>query len=142
MASDATTGMTRPSDEITGEVVAKWYEAVNPPTGKYTDYYNRFWIENGEVWASTRDHPDTKDYYENDPRDDESAALELLRHTLNSMGKHYAMLPDGGDGGWMIFDTDKGDDFWIFNETSGPTFRYAVVRLAAKVMGIEEVEGG
>lgn len=136
---------TRPSDEVTGKVVAKWIGWKNFFLLNEEDSEGLFWdVACGlgpfrfPVFHSyERDSARDLTGYVFDPRDCHETAMELLRVVINKFDQHYALIPAGGDEGWMIFDTNKGDDFWLINDTSGQAFRYAVVNLAAKVMGIE-----
>lgn len=115
----------RPTDEHTEQVVAEWYKSECPPDNTDTDFYNNFWIDNGTVFASTRDHPETKDGYCLDPRDDTDAALELWNYIEWNYGKRIDVHQDGG---WR---TSLCEDMLPI---SGQPFRYAIVNLAIKVM--------
>ena len=129
---------TRPTDEITAKVVAKWFQETNPPTNDPSiDYYNRFWIEGGKVLASTRDNPDCRDYYTDDPRDDTDVALELLRWVELNAPWRCGVDETYEDGTWWKYQNPQGDSLSKTIPISGQPFRYAVVVLAAECLGVE-----
>ena len=119
----------RPSDAVTGEVVARWkgWENINRDPGipPYGPFYFGDVIGRDEVMC---------------PLDDTDAALELL-HAIG-----VSIDPNASESHWWT-PTNRvprgslTESEWRALEylpISGEPFRYAVVRLAARVWGIEE----
>lgn len=116
----------RPSDEVTAGVVAKQHSLAGDDPLTYGsglfhyDYYN-------DVYA--------------DPRNDTDAALELLWSVMDS----EQMSHIGGEcmqpflqGKWSLgSDVYREWKQYTTIPASGQPFRYAVVHLAAKVLGVE-----
>lgn len=108
---------TRPTDEVTGKVVAK-KEGWGDDSVRYSNL-------NGEGCFYT---VNTRSGEVDDPRDSDQATMELLWSLeLNLMWMYPCnALPDGG---WAIHNN--------MIPISGPAFRYAVVHLAAKILEVE-----
>lgn len=112
----------RPSDAVTGKVVARKH-GIDSPDG------TRIMVEDGMI---LHDPPGGHMREWTDPRDDDQATMELLwaletrLHPIHSISK--------GEG-WLAI--GYGCDQQEFIPISGEPFRYAVVRLAARVWGVE-----
>jgi len=117
--------MSRPTDEITGKVVAKWmgwegaaYEP-EPCMGHKTVF-------------SAVPTPGTHPIICPDPRTDDGAAMRLLHH-IASKGPYVKMLWNEHE--WFMSDHESKLDL-VSIPISGEPFRYAVVNLAADVLGV------
>lgn len=107
-----TTTHTRLSDEVMAKVIESqmgWLDATYSESGLFT--YRCVFTE--------------------DPRDHTDAALELLAF-LRAGYLNRVQLTEGGSH-WLVY-TKRGT---AAIPISGPEFCYAVVNLAAKVLGVE-----
>ena len=116
----------RPSDEATAKVVSECNDLPHPHL--HYEYCNKTDVG----WFIDPSDEDTDEYP--DPRDDDGAALGLLNRTLSEHKALYNIQPDDG---WRIY---YGMHILALIPISGQPFRYAVVALAIKVMGIEETK--
>jgi hypothetical protein len=109
----------RPTDELAAKVVAKWRGVAIEP-----DEHTARWLR----WTAGRD-----------PRDHTDAALELMGW-LHSYQSVHASTVDWGKGAkWQVEDLSHERDQNVQDiPISGQPFRYAVVALAAKVLGVEQ----
>lgn len=121
----------RPSDEVTAKVVAEWMGWEKA----YWFYSARYEVDG---WSC---HPDPCPYDDEswcfDPRDDTNSALRLLHWWADRMEDIW------GHGVYI----EREEDHWIIREhagiypmrtlpISGEPFCFAVVTLAAGVMGV------
>lgn len=116
--------MNRPTDEMTGRVMAFAYFSTYDPEVSYADIFDE---------SSSR--------YTTDPRDDTDAALELLHWLINNAScftglsarpNHWRL-----EGPWGL----KGEADMVGHielPISGQPFRYEIVALAIKVMEMKE----
>jgi len=125
--------MTRPTDEITGKVVAKWMGwergCVPIKPGLAREKIVSFMEGDGNLQGETLGAV-------GDPRTDPDAALELLGW-LKKQGHDISYEPGGfryRSGRWRCPFGSHEDDQAI--PISGEAFRYAVVNLAADVLGV------
>ncbi len=158
--SESTTE-TRPSDEMTAGVVARWYDF---DIVKHRDSHGIVRCGNGYTLVGSNEDDDIPSIlfmkswpgyadggigdsshgFVHDPRDDTDAALDLLHGLTDYLDiehkddKAMYVMSHGFDGKgiWTIWDSSISNDYHSI-PLSGQPFRYAVVRLAAKVMGIE-----
>ena len=130
-----TNQIQRPSDEVTGRVVAEWKEHKLP---KYQTTLQGVTVKSLRLFYDATKSQGVDTEWTRDPRDDTDAANELLEHILSIVGKDACLL--GGSGtGWMVMYEDRGSGepgFWPLktSKVSGEQFRYAVVELAAEIL--------
>jgi len=122
---------TRPSDEMTGKVVAKQKAWPNDCVecirgGRVRMYASEECLDSCKYCL----HHD-----EADPRDDLDAAMELLKEVMLRHEDDLEMsilTPDK----WAIRTIQNAGILWEL-PISGPGLRYGIVRIAAEVMGVE-----
>jgi len=131
----------RPRDEITGKVVAKQYgrDHVTHSGGVFCLFNDEDVGKHYPATATSKETYFLKNsglYIDKDPRDDTDAALELLWF-LDDISTFEIIADVRGDQtGWSV---RKWDGIPMpFIPISGQPFRYAVVALAAKVLGVDE----
>lgn len=115
----------RPSDDVTGKVVARQLGLKGADANLTVGWCNKA----GDSWL---EDPEGREYA--DPRDDTDAALELLRH-IECTASNLRIDEVHEDSTFY-----KWDEGSISIPVSGEPFRYAVVHLAARVWGIQEYE--
>jgi len=130
--------MTRPTDEITGKVIAKQHDWQYEPRIEHGTPKLRK-IGGHNDWRAPLSNltgDDDVDYVA-DPRDDTDAALELLHHIGREINNNGVMQINANDetDAWYLWNYWNGDDYGYL-PISGEPFRYAVVNLAADVLGV------
>jgi len=120
----------RPGDEVTTRVVAKQYEEETEYTGFSAGRVGGCGITKSCI-VTTRLYDGVTINFAEDPRDNTDAALRLLAFLRASYLKRV-QLTEGGSH-WLVY-TKRGT---AAIPISGPEFCYAVVTLAAEVLGVE-----
>lgn len=130
---------TRPSEEMTGKVVAKWNGEGAYLRHSQAPVRSQTELLNGDVLTVFDNTGRTIPC--DDPRDDLDAAMELLGH----LGDNYGDVSRSGHAwefeSWDYLSETGGKHSrpctLLRNlPTSGPGLRYGIVRIAAEVMGV------
>ena len=133
-----TNQIQRPSDEVTGRVVAEWkgWSSTEHYVPDTYDDFQRCIFHNGEIDEC---YEYTK--YIQDPRDDTDTALELLQWFVDRLvkGGEHLSLRVSLTGVWFLwveYNHDPTRDGYAMTTlpTSGEQFRYAVVELVAEIL--------
>lgn len=126
----------RPTNEMTAKVVAKWKGWGYEPRIEHGSPLLNEGLRRWQAPLADRTGNDADLVL--DPRDDTDAALELFHWVIEKFS--YDDELERQDDGWIFWPDPEGDGVKV--PISGQPFRHAVVGLAARVLGVDEVSNG